>query len=74
MLVETNTIGAVVEKCPECGNTKAIERVEIIDEPFEGKLLRYGSRYYFCAPCKTTWYSREQMQQQMFHRTRALNA
>ncbi len=60
------------EKCPDCGSTSALERVEMIHEPVGGKVIMYGSRYSMCLKCKITWYGREQMQQQLLHRGRAL--
>lgn len=60
----------MLEKCPECKAppTSVVERVELIDEPFEGKLLTYGSRFSYCTRCKVTWYGRTQMQEQLRNR------
>lgn len=61
-----------MEKCPECGGTKGIERVEMIDERVEGRVISYGSRYSLCLQCKVSWYGRDQMAQQMANRKRCL--
>lgn len=62
----------MLEKCPECRATTVQERVELIDEPFEGRLLTYGSRYSHCNKCKTSWYGREQMREQLVNRGKCL--
>lgn len=63
-------------KCVECGSHRTQEHAEMILEPFEGRVLKYGSRYYYCRneKCKVTWYASDQMQEQLRNRTRALEA
>lgn len=63
-----------MEKCPECAGTVAREWVESITEPLDGKRLTYGSRYYSCSRCRVTWYSAEQMTEQMVNRRREVGS
>lgn len=65
--------GGLVDKCPECGKPGR-QYVELLTEPFQGFRLTYASKYTGCQTpnCRTTWYSRSQMREQLQNRARDL--